>query len=251
MARGGLRWSRPPRRLPHRGAGPGEGPAGQERGHRAGRLQGRLLSQAPAASGGDRDAIRAEAIRAYKTFLSGLLDITDNIDADGEVVPPAGVIAHDGDDPYLVVAADKGTATFSDIANGVAEDYGFWLGDAFASGGSVGYDHKVMGITARGAWEAVKRHFRELGKDIQTEPFTVRRRRRHVAATCSATACCCRKQIKLLAAFDHRHIFLDPDPDPAKSLGRARAHVRPAALVLGRLRQAADLARAAASSPAA
>ena len=91
-----------------------------------------------------------------------------------------------------MVAADKGTATFSDIANGVAEDYGFWLGDAFASGGSAGYDHKAMGITARGAWEAVKRHFREMGKDIQTEPFTVRRRRRHVAAMCSATACCCR-----------------------------------------------------------
>ncbi len=135
--------------------------------------QGRLLSQEPAARGGDRDAIQAEAIRAYKTFLSGLLDITDNIDADNQIVPPAGVIVHDGEDPYLVVAADKGTATFSDIANGVAENYGFWLGDAFASGGSVGYDHKVMGITARGAWEAVKRHFRELGKDIQAEPFTV------------------------------------------------------------------------------
>ena len=112
-------------------------------------------------------------MRAYKTFLSGLLDITDNLDAKGKVVRPADVIAHDGDDPYLVVAADKGTATFSDIANGVAEDYGFWLGDAFASGGSAGYDHKAMGITARGAWEAVKRHFREMGKDIQTEPFTV------------------------------------------------------------------------------
>jgi glutamate dehydrogenase len=104
--------------------------------------------------------------------------------------PPAGVIVHDGDDPYLVVAADKGTATFSDIANGVAEDYGFWLGDAFASGGSAGYDHKGMGITARGAWEAVKRHFRELGKDIQTEPFTASASAT-CRATCSATACCC------------------------------------------------------------
>ena len=119
-----------------------------------------------------RDPRRGRS-RAYKTFLSGLLDITDNLDADGKVVPPPSVVVHDGDDPYLVVAADKGTATFSDIANGVAEDYGFWLGDAFASGGSAGYDHKAMGITARGAWEAVKRHFRELGKDIQTEPFTV------------------------------------------------------------------------------
>ena len=111
-------------------------------------------------------------MRAYKTFLSGLLDITDNLDAAGAVVRPAGVIAHDGDDPYLVVAADKGTATFSDIANGVAADYGFWLGDAFASGGSAGYDHKAMGITARGAWVAVERHFREMGKDIRSEPFT-------------------------------------------------------------------------------
>ncbi|MFN3535848.1 MAG: NAD-glutamate dehydrogenase domain-containing protein, partial [Brevundimonas sp.] len=123
--------------------------------------------------GGDRDAIQAEAIRAYKTFLSGLLDLTDNIVASGKVVRPPAVVAWEEDDPYLVVAADKGTATFSDIANGVSADYGFWLGDAFASGGSAGYDHKEMGITARGAWEAVKRHFREMGKDIQTQPFTM------------------------------------------------------------------------------
>src|SRR5690606_19349015 len=123
-------------------------------------------------AGGDRDAQQAEAIRAYKTFLSGLLDITDDIAGDGSVTHPANVVAWEGDDPYLVVAADKGTATFSDIANGISADYGFWLDDAFASGGSVGYDHKGMGITARGAWEAVKRHFRELDKDIQTEPFT-------------------------------------------------------------------------------
>jgi glutamate dehydrogenase len=166
--------------------------------------------------GGDRDAIQAEAIRAYKTFLSGLLDITDNIDADNQIVPPAGVIVHDGEDPYLVVAADKGTATFSDIANGVAEDYGFWLGDAFASGGSVGYDHKVMGITARGAWEAVKRHFRELGKDIQTEPFTVVGVG-DMSGDVFGNGMLLSKQTKLLAAFDHRHIFLDPDPDPAAS----------------------------------
>jgi glutamate dehydrogenase len=166
--------------------------------------------------GGDRDAIQAEAIRAYKTFLSGLLDITDNIDADNQIVPPAGVIVHDGEDPYLVVAADKGTATFSDIANGVAEDYGFWLGDAFASGGSVGYDHKVMGITARGAWEAVKRHFRELGKDIQTEPFTVVGVG-DMSGDVFGNGMLLSKQTKLLAAFDHRHIFLDPDPDPATS----------------------------------
>jgi glutamate dehydrogenase len=166
--------------------------------------------------GGDRDAIQAEAIRAYKTFLSGLLDITDNIDADNQVVPPPSVVVHDGEDPYLVVAADKGTATFSDIANGVAEDYGFWLGDAFASGGSVGYDHKVMGITARGAWEAVKRHFRELGKDIQTEPFTVVGVG-DMSGDVFGNGMLLSKQTKLLAAFDHRHIFLDPNPDVAAS----------------------------------
>jgi glutamate dehydrogenase len=162
--------------------------------------------------GGTPDAVRTEAIRAYKTFLSGLLDLTDNIDADNRVVPPAGVIVHDGEDPYLVVAADKGTATFSDIANGVAEDYGFWLGDAFASGGSVGYDHKVMGITARGAWEAVKRHFRELGKDIQTQPFTVVGVG-DMSGDVFGNGMLLSRQTRLLAAFDHRHIFLDPDPD--------------------------------------
>ncbi|OYX91205.1 MAG: glutamate dehydrogenase, partial [Caulobacter sp. 35-67-4] len=166
--------------------------------------------------GGDRDAIQAEAIRAYKTFLSGLLDITDNIDADNRVVPPPSVVVHDGEDPYLVVAADKGTATFSDIANGVAEDYGFWLGDAFASGGSVGYDHKVMGITARGAWEAVKRHFREMGKDIQTEPFTVVGVG-DMSGDVFGNGMLLSKQTRLLAAFDHRHIFLDPNPDAASS----------------------------------
>ncbi len=166
--------------------------------------------------GGTPDETRAAAIVAYKTFLSGLLDITDNLGADGEVIRPAGVIAHDGDDPYLVVAADKGTATFSDIANGLADDYGFWLGDAFASGGSVGYDHKVMGITARGAWEAVKRHFRELGKDIQTEPFTVVGVG-DMSGDVFGNGMLLSKATKLLAAFDHRHIFLDPDPDPATS----------------------------------
>ncbi|WP_454758269.1 NAD-glutamate dehydrogenase [Caulobacter segnis] len=166
--------------------------------------------------GGDRDAIQTEAIRAYKTFLSGLLDLTDNIDADNQVVPPPSVVAHDAQDPYLVVAADKGTATFSDIANGVAESYGFWLGDAFASGGSVGYDHKVMGITARGAWEAVKRHFRELGKDIQTQAFTVVGVG-DMSGDVFGNGMLLSKQTKLLAAFDHRHIFLDPNPDVAVS----------------------------------
>jgi glutamate dehydrogenase len=165
---------------------------------------------------GSADAVRAEAIEAYKTFLFGLLDITDNLDAAGKVVRPEGVIVHDGDDPYLVVAADKGTATFSDIANGVAESYGFWLGDAFASGGSAGYDHKVMGITARGAWEAVKRHFRELGKDIQSEPFTVVGCG-DMSGDVFGNGMLLSRQIRLQSAFDHRHIFIDPEPDPATS----------------------------------
>ncbi len=166
--------------------------------------------------GGSPDEVRAEGVRAYKTFLSGMLDITDNLDAAGKVVRPAQVIAWDQDDPYLVVAADKGTATFSDIANGVSADYGFWLGDAFASGGSVGYDHKAMGITARGAWEAVKRHFRELGKDIQSEPFTVVGVG-DMSGDVFGNGMLLSRAIKLVAAFDHRDIFLDPNPDPARS----------------------------------
>ena len=167
-------------------------------------------------AGGDRDAQQAEAIRAYKTFLAGLLDITDNIDKSGAVVPPSQVIRFEGDDPYLVVAADKGTATFSDIANGVSRDYGFWLDDAFASGGSVGYDHKVMGITARGAWEAVKRHFREMDKDIQSQPFTVVGVG-DMSGDVFGNGMLLSKQIQLVAAFDHRDIFIDPTPDPASS----------------------------------
>ena len=167
-------------------------------------------------AGGDRDAQQAEAIRAYKTFLSGLLDITDNIGPDGAVIPPASVVRFEGDDPYLVVAADKGTATFSDIANGVSASYGFWLGDAFASGGSVGYDHKVMGITARGAWEAVKRHFREMGKDIQSQPFTVVGVG-DMSGDVFGNGMLLSKAIQLVAAFDHRDIFIDPNPDPVSS----------------------------------
>ncbi len=165
--------------------------------------------------GGSRDEIQAEAIRSYKTFLSGLLDVTDNLDG-SDIVPPKSVIRRDDDDPYLVVAADKGTATFSDIANGIAEKYGFWLGDAFASGGSNGYDHKGMAITAKGAWEATKRHFRELGHDIQTEPFTVIGCG-DMSGDVFGNGMLLSKQIKLVAAFDHRDIFIDPDPDPATS----------------------------------
>ena len=153
----------------------------------------------------------------YKLFIAGLLDLTDNVDkATGDVVTPPDVIRRDGDDAYLVVAADKGTATFSDIANEVAASYGFWLGDAFASGGSVGYDHKAMGITAKGAWEAVKRHFREMGVDTQTEDFTVVGVG-DMSGDVFGNGMLLSKHIRLLAAFDHRHIFIDPNPDAATS----------------------------------
>ncbi|TNE35987.1 MAG: NAD-glutamate dehydrogenase, partial [Alphaproteobacteria bacterium] len=164
---------------------------------------------------GSREDIQAEAIEAYKTFVRGLLDITDNLPLEAgseEVIRPDHVVCYDGPDPYLVVAADKGTATFSDIANSVSAEYGFWLGDAFASGGSVGYDHKAMGITARGAWEAVKRHFREVGKDIQSESFTVIGVG-DMSGDVFGNGMLLSKHIKLVAAFDHRHIFIDPTPD--------------------------------------
>ena len=164
---------------------------------------------------GTRDQIQAEGIACYQTLIRGLLDITDNYAAGG-IKPPADVVRHDGDDPYLVVAADKGTATFSDIANALARDYGFWLDDAFASGGSVGYDHKKMGITARGAWELVKRHFRELGVDIQRTPFTATGVG-DMSGDVFGNGMLLSKETKLLAAFDHRHIFIDPAPDPALS----------------------------------
>ncbi len=162
-----------------------------------------------------RDAFLAEGIRCYKIFISSLLDVTDNISG-ADVLPPKDVVRHDGDDPYLVVAADKGTATFSDIANGISEEKGHWLGDAFASGGSAGYDHKKMGITARGGWEAVKRHFREMDIDIQTTPFTVVGCG-DMSGDVFGNGMLLSKQIKLIAAFDHRDIFFDPDPDPASS----------------------------------
>ncbi|MGV9350078.1 NAD-glutamate dehydrogenase [Streptomyces spiralis] len=168
----------------------------------------------------DRDAWLAEGIASYKTFISALLDITDNMVA-GEVVPPKDVVRHDGDDTYLVVAADKGTATFSDIANEVAESYDFWLGDAFASGGSAGYDHKGMGITARGAWESVKRHFRELDVDTQSQDFTVVGIG-DMSGDVFGNGMLLSEHIRLVAAFDHRHIFLDPNPDAATGYAERR-----------------------------
>jgi len=170
----------------------------------------------------DRDASREEGIACYRLFVAGLLDVTDNIDrASGGVVPPSRVVRRDGDDAYLVVAADKGTATFSDIANDVARSYGFWLGDAFASGGSVGYDHKVMGITAKGAWESVRRHFREMGTDTQAEDFTVAGVG-DMSGDVFGNGMLLSEHIRLLAAFDHRHIFIDPDPDAARSFAERR-----------------------------
>lgn len=167
----------------------------------------------------DRAAWMAEGVESYKTFIRGLLDLTDNLVTEGEserLVPPSDVIRHDDDDSYLVVAADKGTATFSDIANGLAAEYGFWLGDAFASGGSVGYDHKAMGITARGAWESVKRHFSELDLDTQSQPFTVVGVG-DMSGDVFGNGMLLSRHIRLLAAFDHRHIFLDPTPDEESS----------------------------------
>ena len=164
---------------------------------------------------GGRAAFQAEGQACYRTFIRSLLDITDNI-VNGEVVPPKDVVRLDEDDPYLVVAADKGTATFSDIANGISEEYNFWLGDAFASGGSVGYDHKKMGITARGAWESVKRHFREVGIDCQTTDFTAVGVG-DMAGDVFGNGMLLSKHTRLIAAFNHLHIFFDPDPDAAST----------------------------------
>ncbi|MGC6491706.1 MAG: NAD-glutamate dehydrogenase domain-containing protein [Myxococcota bacterium] len=163
----------------------------------------------------DRGARRQQADRLYKTFIRGLLDVTDNV-VDSKVVPPPRVVRHDGDDPYLVVAADKGTAHLSDTANGISLSYGFWLGDAFASGGSNGYDHKGVGITARGAWVLVRRHFAEMGKDPYTQPFTAMGVG-DMGGDVFGNGLIETDQTRLLAAFNHMHIFIDPDPDTAKS----------------------------------
>ena len=174
---------------------------------------GFVCKKAPVGQG--RAAILAEGQECYRIFIRSLLDITDNI-VNGEVVPPKDVVRLDEDDPYLVVAADKGTATFSDIANGISEEYRFWLGDAFASGGSVGYDHKKMGITARGGWESVKRHFREIGVNCQTTDFTAVGIG-DMAGDVFGNGMLLSKHIRLIAAFNHLHIFFDPEPDAALS----------------------------------
>jgi glutamate dehydrogenase len=176
---------------------------------------GFVIKHPPAA----RDRLGEEAVECYKILIRGLLDLTDNVvfeKGGHRIVPPPGVVRHDGDDPYLVVAADKGTATFSDYANAIAEEYEFWLGDAFASGGSAGYDHKAMGITARGAWELVKRHFRELGRNLDTSELSVVGVG-DMSGDVFGNGMLMSRRLRLVAAFDHRHVFIDPDPDPERS----------------------------------
>jgi glutamate dehydrogenase len=177
---------------------------------------GFILRRTPATA----DELKSEVSAQYVTFMRGMLDITDNL-LDGTVVHPEHVRIHDAEDPYLVVAADKGTATFSDTANAVSLEYGFWLGDAFASGGSQGYDHKALGITARGAWESVKRHFREIGIDVMAEPFTVLGIG-DMSGDVFGNGMLYTPQIKLVCAFDHRNVFIDPDPDPEASFAERR-----------------------------
>jgi glutamate dehydrogenase len=214
VARGGLRWS--DRREDFRTEVLGLVKAQQVKNTvivPVGSKGGFVVKNPPPAS--DREAYLAEGVACYRTFLSGMLDVTDNL-VKGQVVPPQQVVRHDEDDPYLVVAADKGTATFSDIANALSADYGFWLGDAFASGGSVGYDHKKMGITARGAWESVKRHFLSMDVNSQTTRFTVAGVG-DMSGDVFGNGMLLSEHIALVAAFDHRHIFIDPTPDVAVS----------------------------------
>lgn len=214
VARGGLRWS--DRREDFRTEILGLVKAQQVKNAvivPVGSKGGFVLKNAPPPS--DRAAFQAEGIACYQLFISGMLDITDNLVA-GDIVPPADVLRHDQDDPYLVVAADKGTATFSDHANEISAQYGFWLNDAFASGGSAGYDHKKMGITARGGWEAVKRHFREMGHDTQTQDFTVAGVG-DMGGDVFGNGMLLSAHIRLQAAFNHMHIFIDPSPDAATS----------------------------------
>jgi glutamate dehydrogenase len=214
VARGGLRWS--DRREDFRTEILGLAKAQEVKNSvivPSGAKGGFVCKQLP--DPGDREAYQREVLDCYRTFISAMLDVTDNLRG-GQVVPPPGVVRHDGDDTYLVVAADKGTATFSDTANEISAAYGYWLGDAFASGGSEGYDHKKMGITARGAWESVRFHFAGLGLDPQTTSFTVAGIG-DMSGDVFGNGMLCSRHIRLLAAFDHRHIFLDPDPDPATS----------------------------------
>ena len=180
----------------------------------------------------NREAFAAEGIEAYSIFIRALLSLTDNLDSSGTNIPPPGIVCHDAPDPYLVVAADKGTASFSDTANAISLAHGFWLGDAFASGGQYGYDHKAMAITARGAWISVQRHFRELGVDVQTAKLRVAGVG-DMSGDVFGNGMLLSHSVRLVAAFDHRHIFIDPDPDPEASFAERPPAVRFAALILG------------------
>ena len=222
VARGGIRWSDRPQDFRTEILGLGKAQQVKNAvivpvGAKGGFVPKRLTKAGPKL---DRDAVQAEGAASYKILIDTLLDLTDNIGPDG-VIPPPDVVRYDGDDPYLVVAADKGTATFSDIANGIAHEHGFWLDDSFASGGSAGYDHKKMGITARGAWEAVKRHFREMDVDIGTTPFVVAGVG-DMSGDVFGNAMLRERTIRLVAAFDHRDIFIDPAPDPEKSFAERK-----------------------------
>jgi glutamate dehydrogenase len=225
VARGGLRWSDRPEDLRTEVLGLVKAQMVKNTvivptGAKGGFVVKRPPATADPAHPASRDDVVAEGIACYKLFIGALLSLTDNL-VDGEVVPPERVVRHDGDDTYLVVAADKGTATFSDIANAVALERGFWLGDAFASGGSVGYDHKAMGITARGAWESVTRHFRELGLDVQSDDFTVVGVG-DMSGDVFGNGMLLSEHIRLIGAFDHRHVFVDPAPDAATSFAERR-----------------------------
>jgi glutamate dehydrogenase len=225
VARGGLRWS--DRREDFRTEILGLAKAQEVKNSvivPSGAKGGFVCKQLP--KPGDREAYQGEVLACYRMFISAMLDVTDNLEA-GQVVPPSGVVRHDGDDPYLVVAADKGTATFSDTANEIAQHRGFWLGDAFASGGSEGYDHKKMAITARGAWESVRFHFQTLGTNIDEAEFTVAGIG-DMSGDVFGNGMLLSRCIKLVAAFDHRHVFVDPDPDPAISFAeRSRLFALP------------------------
>ncbi len=219
VARGGLRWS--DRREDFRTEVLGLVKAQQVKNSvivPVGSKGGFVLKKAPPMS--DREGFMAEGVAVYKLFVGAMLEITDNLGADKNI-PPVNVVCRDDPDPYLVVAADKGTATFSDYANSVAREKGFWLDDAFASGGSAGYDHKKMAITARGAWESVKRHFREMGHDTQSQDFTVIGCG-DMSGDVFGNGMLLSEHIKLLGAFNHLHIFVDPNPDPAKSHAERR-----------------------------
>ena len=220
IARGGLRWSDRPEDFRTEVLGLVKAQMVKNAVIVPNGAKGGFVIKSTTANPADRDAVRAEGIDRYQRFVRGLLDITDNVVGD-EVRHPSDVVIHDGPDPYLVVAADKGTATFSDIANELAAEYDFWLGDAFASGGSHGYDHKAMGITARGAWESVRRHARVIGKDIETDELTVVGVG-DMSGDVFGNGMLLSSHLKVVGAFDHRHVFLDPNPDPATSHAERR-----------------------------